>query len=126
MFVRGGRCVVAVALCLSIGGHWIGLESIAWATMVVNYSQQCSIAEALERTFDGDHPCDLCKKISQSKNNEKKHDTQRGTAKVDLICVVRQFAFLPPFAPYDYHRLITSATCGSHKPPSPPPCAQFA
>ena len=126
MFARIGRFVVALALCASIGGHWLALQSIAWTTMVVNYSQRCSITEAIAQTFDGDHPCDLCKKISQSKNNEKKHDAQRGTAKADLICVVRQFAFLPPFAPYDYLRLITSATCGSHKPPSPPPRAQFA
>jgi hypothetical protein len=126
MFARTGQFVVAVALCLSIGGHWIGLQSIAWASMVANYSQQCSIAEALQRTFDGKHPCDLCKSITKSKEAEKKQDNERGVAKPDLICVKRQFAVLPPSAPYEYPALVRSSLRGFQQPPSPPPRLQFA
>jgi hypothetical protein len=111
---------------LSIGGHWIGLQSIAWASMMLNYSQQCFIAEALERTFDGKHPCDLCKSITKSKEAERKQDNERGVAKPDLICINRQFAFLPPSGPYEYPALVASSLRGLQRPPSPPPRVQSA
>jgi hypothetical protein len=60
--------------------------------MVINYSQHCSLVKAVQQTFDGAHPCDLCKRISKANDAEKKPDNQRGTARADLICVVRQFA----------------------------------
>ena len=82
MFMRIGRCVVAFALCSSIGGHWLGLQSIAWATMIADYSQHCSFGQAIVQTFDGKHPCDLCKHISKAKATEKKQDNQRGATKV--------------------------------------------
>ena len=126
MALRIARITIALALCLSIGGHWIGLQSIAWASMVLNYSQQCSIARALQQTFDGKHPCDLCKRISKSKEAEKKQDNERGVAKPDLICVKRQFTFLPPSAPYEYPALVRSSLRGFQQPPSPPPRVQFA
>jgi hypothetical protein len=126
MFARIGRCVVAVALCSSIGGHWLGLQSIAWATMIANYSQHCSVGHAIMQTFDGKHPCDLCKHISKGKDAERKQDNERGAAKADLICVIRQYMLLPPFVLFDYSELITSPGCNSQQPPSPPPRAQLA
>ena len=126
MFTRIGRCVVALALCSSIGGHWLGLQSIAWATMIANYSQHCSFGQAIVQTFDGKHPCDLCKHISKAKATEKKQDNQRGATKVDLICIMRQCVLLPPFIPFDYSELIASPGCHSQQPLSPPPRTQFA
>jgi hypothetical protein len=121
MLKRFSRAFVAFALCCSIGGHWFGLQSIAWANMVVSYSQHCSFVKAVAKTFDGAHPCDLCKRISKAKDTEKKQDNQRSTSKADLICVVRQFALLPPFVPVDYSELASSLVRGSQQPPSPPP-----
>ena len=119
------KCAVVAALCLSIGGHWIGLQSIAWATMMIQNAKQASFCEAVKRTFDGTHPCDLCKRISKAKGAEKKHDNQL-TVKADLICVVRQFALLPHFAPVDYFALVSSLVAPPQQPPSPPPRAELA
>jgi len=126
MLTRFGQCVIAFTLCASIGGHWLGLQSIAWATMVVKYSQHCSFAQAIAQTFDGEHPCDLCKHISKARSSEKKQDSQSSVAKMDLICTIRRVVLLPPFAPFDYPQLISSSTCGSREPPSPPPRSQLA
>jgi hypothetical protein len=123
---RFGRSVLAFALCCSVGGHWFGLQSIAWASMVINYSQHCSFVKAVEQTFDGSHPCDLCKRISKAKDAEKKPDNQRSTPKADLICVVRQFALVPPLRPVAYSEPAGFLVGGSKQPPFPPPRAKLA
>jgi hypothetical protein len=121
MLMRLGRCVVALALCSSIGGYWLGLQSIAWATMIINYSQQCSLKQAIVQTFDGEHPCHLCKHISKGKDTEKKHENERVATKADLICVKRQVALPPPFVPFHYSELHSSSVFTFQQPPSPPP-----
>jgi hypothetical protein len=94
--------------------------------MVINYSQHCSFVKAVGQTFDGSHPCDLCKRISKAKDAEKKQDTQHSTPKADLICVVRQFALLRPFRPVAYSELPSFLVSGSQQPPFPPPRAELA
>jgi hypothetical protein len=94
--------------------------------MVINYSQHCSFVRAVEQTFDGSHPCGLCKRISKAKDTEKKPDNQRSTAKTDLICVVRQFALVPRFRPVAYSERAGLLVGGSKQPPSPPPRAKLA
>lgn len=94
--------------------------------MVINYSQHCSFVKAVEQTFDGAHPCGLCKRINQAKDTEKKQDNQRSGPKADLICVVRHFALLPPFLPVEYSELVSSLICGPQEPPSPPPRTELS
>ena len=93
--------------------------------MMIQNAQQASFCEAVKRTFDGAHPCNLCKRISRAKGTEKKHDNQL-TIKADLICVVRQLALLPHFAPVDYFALVSSLVAAPQQPPSPPPRAELA
>jgi hypothetical protein len=89
--------------------------------MMVRNARQVSFCEAVKRTFDGAHPCDMCKRISKASSTEKKQNNPRGEAKTDLICVVRQVALLPPFVPVDYSQPVSSLITGSRQPPSPPP-----
>ena len=78
MFAAGQRLrkiasfSISLALFLVIGGPWTVLQTVAWAKMVVDYSQGASVAEAVAKTFDGDHPCNLCKKISKVRQGEQK------------------------------------------------------
>ncbi|MGH8092583.1 MAG: hypothetical protein ACREIF_03820 [Chthoniobacterales bacterium] len=121
MFAKASRQVVALALCLSIGGHWFCLQSIAWANMIVVYSQHCSLPQAIAQTFDGQHPCDLCKHISKAREKEKKQDTQRSFAKTDLICTTRHMALLPPLVPFHYPGLNSTSRRAFQETPYPPP-----
>ena len=59
------KALVIVALVSSIGLHWVLLQSVAWTSMVVSYAQTGTFREALAKTFDGKHPCPLCKEINQ-------------------------------------------------------------
>lgn len=121
MFMRISRFVIAFALCLSIGGHWLGLQSIAWATMVVSYSQHCSFPRAVAQTFDGNHPCDLCKHINKARDAEKKRDKHFSFGRTDLFCTTVLGVLSPPFVSFEYPALLTTSICGFDQPPSPPP-----
>lgn len=46
------------------------MQMVAWAQMLRDYSQDRSVAVAVMQTFDGEHPCALCKKISAGKEEE--------------------------------------------------------
>jgi hypothetical protein len=61
--------MLAVLLAAS-GGHWMVLQSLAWTRMLVSYSQSGDFAGAVSKTFSGQYPCSLCKKIERAKSNE--------------------------------------------------------
>lgn len=53
--------------------------------MLLNFSRESSISTAVCKTFDGKHPCALCKLVQAAKQNEKKPDAQSSFQKFDLI-----------------------------------------
>lgn len=64
-------------LVLSLGLHWALLQTVAWTGMLINYSRDASFREAISRTFDGQHPCPLCKAIKKGRADEKKQEQQQ-------------------------------------------------
>lgn len=70
--------VCALYLC---GAHWAVLQMTAWTGMLVMRSQQVSMVEAVETTFDGQHPCRLCEAIESGKAVEKKQEPKLPTNK---------------------------------------------
>jgi hypothetical protein len=72
VFVRGKKFLVVLALVLSTGLHWAALQTVAWTTMLADNLRQQSLTQAVSQTFDGQHPCCLCKAIAAGKQSEKK------------------------------------------------------
>lgn len=116
-----GRVTTIVALCLSLGFHWLALQSVAWTTMLVENVRHVPLSEAMARTFDGSHPCDLCHAVTEGKKSEKKSEILPTIAKMDLICVTRALNWLPPWVQYDYAAVCVSIPERSLAPPAPPP-----
>src|SRR3954467_3820383 len=81
------KLLLVSLLCLSLGLHWLLLQSVAWIGMVVSYSQTDSIGIALVKTFDGQHPCKLCKVVQAGKSSERKQDAQKPIQKLDPFCL---------------------------------------
>jgi hypothetical protein len=70
--VRAASTFVTVALLiLTLGLHWALLQGVAWAGMLITYAQEASLQEAVAKTFDGQHPCPLCKVVKQGREQEK-------------------------------------------------------
>jgi hypothetical protein len=116
-----GRAITIFALCGAIGLHWIALQSVAWTSMIVDYSKQQSLRVAIAQTFDGDHPCSLCHAVSNGKNSEKKSDLQVPTFKIDLICFTRAVRLLPPYVPFEYATVKFFSSERRQPPLVPPP-----
>jgi hypothetical protein len=62
---------MVVSIVIASGGHWAILQSFAWSRMLVKNIHDSPLAAAVEKTFDGQHPCDLCKSIASERAKEK-------------------------------------------------------
>ncbi len=88
--------LIALALASSIGLHWTVLQAVAWAAMIVSYSQEAPLGEAVVKTFDGQHPCTLCKQIAKGKRSEKKSEYKFELKKVEFPYAPFAFIFRAP------------------------------
>ena len=52
-------CLLLAWICAN-GAIWNGVQVVAWAKMIRDYSQNMPAARAVELTFSGEAPCKLC------------------------------------------------------------------
>jgi hypothetical protein len=121
------RHLLVAALLISIGGHWALLQSVAWVGMAVNYSiDEGSVATGLKKTFDGNHPCPLCKLVDKGLDSEKKPEPKVKTFKLDLFLTTRVIVLSPPQFREIPRALNEVAEPRTARPPAPPPRGPFA
>jgi hypothetical protein len=82
---RFAHIVLVLALSASIGLHWAFLQSAAWVNMVVTYSLDGGFTEAVQKTFDGEHPCARCKQIQKGQDTEKKNESKSVQQKIEFF-----------------------------------------
>jgi hypothetical protein len=120
MDLRPAKILIAIMLIVSVGAHWALLQSAAWVGMFIDYSQDSSLTISLHKTFDGQHPCCLCKAIAEGKKSEKKQ--QLSFQKQDFQFVTFEEKFhLTKFASCRIPSANTSAGRLPQQPPVPPP-----
>ena len=78
-----------------LGGHWAVLQSVAWVGMVVKYAQHGSLESALEKTFDGTHPCQLCQVVLTGRNAEEKQPLAKDLLKLKFEAVLAPATLVP-------------------------------
>ncbi|HJX98738.1 MAG TPA: hypothetical protein VJ281_07670 [Chthoniobacterales bacterium] len=115
------RILIVAMLCASIGLHWITMQSIAWGMMIVKYSRECSLPEAVAKTFDGQHPCNLCKHISTEQHAPKKPQAPHSAGKPDLLCASTLRAHPNVWKDFDYSLFDFPIKERSDHPIGPPP-----
>ena len=115
-----------VALLAASGAHWAALQSVAWTTMLAANLQSSSMSQALEQTFDGKHPCPLCKAVSAGKAAEQKFDFTLELKKLEYPPAPQRFALIAPTT----FELLSPANFFAEtlpqQPPTPPPRNLFA
>ena len=121
MFARGSKYLVVLALVFVIGAHWALLQSVAWVGMAVNFSQTESFATALQKTFDGQHPCPLCKLVQAGQTSEKKQDLRKAEAKIDFQLVAGTCGLFPPRPIRHFKAMAECAPARAEAPLLPPP-----
>ena len=121
MLTRLAKILIVLSLASWIGLHWAVLQAVAWTGMMVTYSQDATLAEAVSKTFDGRHPCKLCRQIEHEKQSEKKSDAQAEASKLDFAYTPIAFTFCPPTLFWETGTLTFNGPALSHVPPVPPP-----
>ena len=116
-----GRATTILALCLAIGLHWAALQSVAWTAMLIEYSRHAPLRQAIAQTFDGDHPCAMCKGINAAQHFPKKQQAPSVVSKPDLICSTRSFEFIRAFEQLEFPRSSARFSEQRESPPVPPP-----
>lgn len=109
------------ALIAVVGGHWAVLQTVAWTAMLANNLRTDSLETALTKTFDGEHPCKLCKVISAGKKAEKKSEAPATARKLEFVSDRSALVFCPPQDFWLQAELFPSSTTLTHAPPLPPP-----
>jgi hypothetical protein len=89
--------------------------------MVASYSQDGTVGEALAKTFDGKHPCPLCKAIAKGKQTEKKSEFPVAGKKFEFSYSRTVFIFSAPRHFWNVGGFQATAELLSHAPPLPPP-----
>jgi hypothetical protein len=112
---------VVLALMVSIGLHWALLQSVAWVGMVVRYAQNDSFSSAIEKTFDGKHPCALCRIVAEGQKAEKKQDVKKPGPKFELFIALGSEITFPPASVSLMPLSADSPSAPSGAPPLPPP-----
>ena len=116
------RNVVLIALLLAVtGSQWAMLQSYAWTMMLAHNLRTECFTEAVAHTFDGKHPCRLCKAIQNSKKSERKQTPTRIEVKIDFwLAPVACLLIAPPAASHAWPH--TDAFYSRvETPPTPPP-----
>ena len=120
------------------GGPWAAWQTVAWSQMLADYTRASgSVWTGVAQTFDGEHPCTLCREIASAKAKEKSPPGTSSSSpaagqkpwggKTDAMLTatgflprltvgrVRWFAFVP-----------VVPGLGGERPPVPPPRARTA
>lgn len=80
---RFTRIIAATLLALFLGVHWFALQSVGWASMLVSRTQTAGWQEAVRTTFDGEHPCEVCKLVSAGRKAEKLPSVEFKVTKIE-------------------------------------------
>ena len=93
--------------------------------MAVNYGARYGLTKGLERTFDGKHPCPLCKQIAKARQSEKESKQAVALTSIKLACapatVVAAQRLSSPCEKQIYFDVVEFCTIRSERPASPPP-----
>jgi hypothetical protein len=95
-FERTGALLALLAMLLASGSHWVALQTVAFGSMLVRFSQSVPLGEAVTMTFDGEHPCPLCHAVQEGRQQEEEQRPVLGLdSRIDLALVTPDRG-LPP------------------------------
>ena len=119
---RGLRRSIAILVLIVIsGGHWPALQGVAWITMLVSNFRTCSISDAMSHTFDGRHPCPLCKAIASAKKTEKTSQLVVPATRLEFVLSPARFSLDEEFCCDRSAPACSFAAELTPQPPTPPP-----
>ena len=126
LMARVRNTVLILVLLAGTGAHWGALQSVAWTRMLAENLRTSSFTEAVAHTFDGQHPCSLCKVIAKAKKCEKKAEFPQQMTKFEFDLTTQSFLLVAPSRSQVVRSACESVESLSQQPPTPPPRAHCA
>jgi hypothetical protein len=96
VFVRIGKVFLVFALVAALGAHWALLQTVAWTAMLADNLHANSFHDAVTKTFDGNHPCPLCKAIAAGKKSEGKSEAVAPPLKLEFPPAAENLVLIAP------------------------------
>jgi glycine cleavage system pyridoxal-binding protein P len=120
---RAAKIAAVLLVCLGLsGGHWIALQTVAWTRMLVAYSAEQSLAEALADTFGGERPCEMCVTIQKEKSAEQKKEAATHSIKqIEGVLAADAVLVIPERRDGFAVATLANWRALSFSPPTPPP-----
>lgn len=75
------RNLLAVSLLLLMQGPAVLLQEVAWVNMLISYSQEGGLRRGVIETFDGAHPCGLCKTVEKMRQQNDEDPSEPAAPK---------------------------------------------
>jgi len=119
-----GFALLFCAMFAIAGGHLFVLQSVAWANMILVYSQKSGLVEGVTKTFNGSAPCKLCKAVDAGQRDQSKiPQSVKGDKKIEGVCLTLSFDVKTPFLQdFSYpHPSDEASRSRSQEPPQPVP-----
>lgn len=104
-----------------MGGHWFALNTVAWVGMFVENQRSGSLVEAIEKTFDGQHPCALCSVIEKGQKDEGEKRSVKFSTQVNAVLTSLVELPRPGWSAHVYYERRDVPASIRLPRPSPPP-----
>jgi len=88
---------LGLSLALLLGWNSTVLQGLAWCSMVVTYGQQAPLKTAVAWTFDGRHPCQLCRLAPKTASSEQQPKSIQKASKVEGVVPILSGLVVPQF-----------------------------
>lgn len=96
--------------------------------MLISYSRDGTLMEAVEKTFDGAHPCHLCQAVEKGSKETPPRDApaKDSLKKMDAVMVQVAVLIAPTPTRASYPELCVQGVMRAHLPLRKPPRAVMA
>ncbi|MCL4179070.1 MAG: hypothetical protein KJ072_15180 [Verrucomicrobia bacterium] len=118
---NGLKAISILLLVLSLGLQWALLQTVAWTGMLIAYSRDASLRDAVVKTFDGEHPCPICHIVKTGRAEQKQSDQVKLATKLDPGLVWNGIAFIISLVPPQVSASDQLAEVRCYSPPKPRP-----
>jgi len=119
---RFHRTLIVCLLGWSLGFQWFSLQAVAWGSMLVQRTVQSDWKDAVQTTFGGQHPCELCRVVQSAQAED---DDASGSLRVPQLEWISDGESTPwvevRLRPVPVYATVLGGSQRGTRPPVPPP-----
>ena len=121
----GIAAIIAVIFMSSTGSYQFVFQGFAWVKMISQFSKTEAPLQVLIKTFDGKHPCSICKKISRTHSKDQAPQISPAQKFDPAFISAEGVLTVPDFARRSFFITSQSLILRGIRPPTPPPRSSF-